>query len=128
MDHKINYSIANSTQVAKALGERVAEIRLSQNRTQAQVSTEAGISRGSLVRLEKGQGVSMDTFIRIMMALKLQDHLEFWLPNPSIRPLDRVVMAGRDRQRARPRPAPDENSLWAWGDDEEESQTSEKDQ
>ena len=54
MDHNTDFSTTNSTQVAKALGKRLADIRLSQNRTQSQISTEAGISRGSVVRLEKG--------------------------------------------------------------------------
>ena len=118
MDHKIDFSVANSTHIAKALGKRLADIRLSQNRTQSQISNEAGISRGSVVRLEKGEGVSMDTLIRVMMALQLKDHLAHLLPDPSIRPLDRVALAGRERQRARPRPAQKEDDVWTWEDDQ----------
>ena len=118
MDHKIDFSIANPNQIAVKLGERLAEIRLSLNQTQAQVATEAGISRGSLVRLEKGQGVSMDTFIRVMTALQLQEHLENLLPNPSIRPLERVALAGRERQRARPKQASKDDNAWSWEDEQ----------
>jgi hypothetical protein len=59
----------------------------------------------------------MDTLIRVMMALKLGEHLEHFLPDPSIRPLERVALAGRERQRARPKRHEEEGDEWAWGDD-----------
>lgn len=118
MDHKIDFYIASPEQIAVKLGERLAEIRLSLNQTQAQVSNEAGISRGALVRLENGQGVSMDTLIRVMTALHLQEHLENLLPNPSIRPLERVALAGGERQRARPKQKSEDDGSWSWGDEQ----------
>jgi transcriptional regulator with XRE-family HTH domain len=118
MDHKNYLSVASPKQIAVNLGERLTEIRLSLNQTQAQVSNEAGVSRGALVRLENGQGVSMDTFIRVMTALHLQGHLENLLPNPSIRPLERVALAGRERRRARPKQESEDDGSWTWGDDQ----------
>lgn len=115
----MDYSIANSTQIAQGLGERLADIRLSQNRTQSQVAEEAGISRATLVRLEQGHGVSLDSLIRAMIALNLREHLAQFLPNPTIRPLDRVALAGRERQRARPRRVSDQKKPWTWGDEQE---------
>ena len=88
MIHKIDFNLASSEQISASLGGQLADIRLSQNRTQEQVATEAGVSRATLARLEQGHGVSLDTFIRVLMALKLQAHLEHSLPDPSIRPLD----------------------------------------
>jgi putative transcriptional regulator len=116
MSLKIKLGIANSEQIATVLGKRLADIRLSQNRTQEQVANEAGISRATLVRLEQGHGVSLDTFIRVMMALKLGEHIENFLPDPSIRPLERVALAGRERQRARPKRAEKTEEMWTWGD------------
>ena len=118
MDHKNEFSVASPRQIAIQLGERLAEIRLSLNQTQAQVSDEAGVSRGALVRLENGQGVSLDTLIRVMTALNLQEHLANLLPNPSIRPLERVALAGRERQRARPKQESEDDGSWSWGDEE----------
>ena len=118
MKHNIDYGVANSSQIAEALGRQLAEIRLSQNRTQAQIAEEAGISRATLVRLEQGRGVSLDSFIRVIMALKLQEHVAHFLPDPSIRPLDRVALAGRERQRARPKDVSEEGDLWTWGSDD----------
>jgi transcriptional regulator with XRE-family HTH domain len=117
MKHKTDFNLANSEQIAASLGGQLADIRLSQNRTQQQVAGEAGVSRATLARLEQGHGVSLDTFIRVLMALKLQQHLEHFLPNPSIRPLDRVALAGRERQRARPGREDEAEETWLWGDD-----------
>ena len=63
---------ATPDQVARHLGERLADIRLAQNRTQAQIAEEAGIARATLVRLEQGRGVSLDSLVRVMLALGLQ--------------------------------------------------------
>lgn len=117
MTHKVDFNLASPDQISASLGEQLANIRLSQNRTQEQVAVEAGISRATLARLERGQGVSLDTFIRILMALKLQAHLEHFLPDYSIRPLDRVALAGRERQRARPVREGESEETWTWGDD-----------
>lgn len=119
MSRNVDFNVANVNQIATRLGAQLADIRLSQNRTQSQIAKEAGISRATLVRLEQGHGVSFDTFIRVMMALKLQEHLAHFLPDPSIRPLDRVALAGQERQRARPKKSRSSDESWTWpGDDE----------
>lgn len=118
MSRKQDYFLESADQVAQSLGARLSEIRLGQNRTQAQIATEAGISRATLVRLEQGNGASLDTFIRVMMALRLHAHLEQLLPDPSVRPLDRVRLSGRERQRARPKKTDPGDTPWAWGNDE----------
>ncbi len=117
MNHKTDFNLANPDQISASLGGQIADIRLSQNRTQAQIAGEAGVSRATLARLEQGHGVSLDTFIRVLMALNLQEHLEHFLPDPTIRPLDRVALAGRERQRARPGPEDESEETWSWGDD-----------
>ena len=114
MSHNIDYSVANANQIMDALGGQLADIRLSQNRTQSQVAEEAGVSRATLARLEQGHGVSLDSFIRVMMALKLHEHLAHFLPDPSIRPLDRVALSGRERQRARPNDTDRWIEPWTW--------------
>lgn len=118
MNHKQVFSLGSVEQVAQSLGARLSDVRLSQNRTQEQVAAEAGISRGTLVRLEQGNGASLDTFIRVMMALRLHEHLEQLLPDPSLRPLDRVRLSGKERQRARPRKQDPGDTPWTWGTDE----------
>ena len=117
MLNKIDISIATSEQIEGFLYGQLKRIRLTRNFTQAQLAQEAGVASQTVKRLEQGQSVSLNTFIRIMMALDLQYNLESLLPDPTIRPIERVNSGGSERKRARPVETHTENSAWAWGDE-----------
>jgi len=119
MPYNIEFSVATSDQIESALCKRLESIRLSRNITQAQLAEEAGVSPRTIGRLEKGQGVSVDTFIRIMIALGIQQSLEALLPDPSVRPIERVGISAGERKRARPTQSSDERPTWSWGDGED---------
>ena len=119
MTHKVDFTTASSQGLIEALCKRLDEIRLSRNISQADLADEAGVSRSTLTRLAHGQSISLDSFIRIMQALRLTDHLAALLPDPAVRPVDRVRLDGGERQRAsgkRSATAPG-----AWGDPEPEA-------
>lgn len=119
MTHKIDFDSASSDQIMAAFGQRLNDIRLSQNISQAVLATEAGISRSTLTRLADGRPISLDSFIRVMQALKLTDQLAALLPDPSIRPVDRVRLDGAERQRATAKSAKEKNAdTWVWGDED----------
>jgi len=122
MSYNIEFSIATSGQIEAALCKRLETIRLSRNITQAQLAAEAGVSPRTIGRLEKGQGVSMDTFIRIMMALGIQQSLEALLPDPTVRPIERVGIVAGERKRARPTQSSDQRPTWSWGDSEDDDE------
>ena len=122
MSYNIEFSVATSEQIEAALCKRLESIRLSRNITQAQLAEEAGVSPRTIGRLEKGQGVSMDTFIRIMMALNIQQNLEALLPDPAVRPIERVGIGAGERKRARPAKSVDELPTWSWGDGEDDDE------
>jgi transcriptional regulator with XRE-family HTH domain len=119
MAYKIDFSMASSEQIEAALCERLAHIRLTKNLTQAQLAKEAGIALKTIGRMEQGLGISLDTFIRVLAALGIEDHLNALLPDPTIRPVERVQTGGVERKRARPKQTADENKPWAWGDETE---------
>lgn len=120
MAYKLDFSIATSEQIETALCERLESIRLLRNVTQADLAKEAGVALRTIGRLEKGQGISLDTFIRILIALGVQDNLQVLLPDPSIRPIDRVsIRSGTERKRARPPKAQEKDATWSWGDEKE---------
>lgn len=121
MAAKIDFSIATSKQIEAALCKQIETIRLARNMTQAQLARESGVALRTIGRLEKGEGVSLDTFIRVLTALRLQQHLAGLLPDPSIRPMERVSQRGRERQRARPKKRTEERAAWSWGDEGEPS-------
>jgi putative transcriptional regulator len=116
MAYDIDFLVATSDQIEAALCKRLERVRLTRNTTQAQLAMEAGVSPRTIGRLEKGQGVSLDTFIRVMKALGIQQNLEALLPDPTVRPIERIGHRTGERKRARPTPSGDESSAWSWGD------------
>lgn len=118
MIHNLDLSTSSSDAITAALCARLNEIRLSRNISQEDLAADAGVSRSTLSRLADGKPISLDTFVRVMQALHLTDHLAALLPDPAIRPVDRVRLDGAERQRARgKRTAP---SAWRWGDEGDE--------
>ena len=122
MSYNIEFSVATSDQIEAALCKRMESIRLSRNITQEQLADEAGVSPRTIGRLEKGQGVSMDTFIRVMVALRIQQNLEALLPDPTVRPIERIGLDAGERKRARPTKSINVLPNWSWGDGEEDNE------
>ncbi len=123
MAHNIDFALASSEQIETALCARLERIRLARNMTQVQLAVEAGVSPRTVRRLEKGQGVSLDTFIRVLRALGIQENLAALLPDPSVRPIEQVAGARTQRRRARPAKPPDaQKPSWRWGDGKVDSE------
>lgn len=114
MKRKIDFSTASSETIIGFLCKRLDEIRLSRNISQADLANEAGISRRTMTRLADGKAISLDSFVRVMVALRLTDHLAATLPDPGIRPIERVRLEETKRQRASRKK--DETQEWTWRD------------
>ena len=110
-------TMKTSKQLEAEIGTRLAQLRLSRNETQSMLAKEAGIGLRTLRRLEAGEPATLDTFLRVALALDLGDAILDALPNLQIRPIERVSRAGSQRRRARPRPETGRNPAWKWGDD-----------
>ena len=102
------------------LGARLAKIRLSRNLTQARLAQEAGASLPTIKRLEAGRNSSLDTLLRVLRALDLSDRLLDILPNPDIRPVERVQNDGHERRRARTPAEAKKASDWAWAEEDDQ--------
>lgn len=116
MAQKTDYDLATVEAIEQDLGRRLEALRLAKNINQTQLADEAGVSRRTITRLENGAGVSLDTLIRVMRGLGITDRLATLLPDPAVRPIDRVRMQGHERKRARPQ-ARDDGTPWRWVDD-----------
>lgn len=104
--------------VVARVGSRVRAHRLEHNRTQGDVATEAGVSKRTVERLEAGDSVQLDSFLRILRALGLLGNLDTLLPAPIKSPLSQVDLGERPRRRASPRSdTPPDPSGWTWGDE-----------
>jgi putative transcriptional regulator len=109
--------MATSQQIEQEIGQRLARLRLTRNVTQADLADKAGIGVRTLRRLEAGDPSTLDTFLRVAMALDLEDVILSALPEGEIRPIERVSQKGGERKRARPASEHPKTSTWTWGED-----------
>jgi transcriptional regulator with XRE-family HTH domain len=117
MNISINFETSTSTQIAAELGKRLDALRLSQNISQAELAKRAGVSRSTMTRIADGKGISLDSFIRVVKALGLAEHLATLLPDPTVRPVEVIRHAGSHRRRASRRRRQVEP--WTWGDQDD---------
>lgn len=98
------------------LGTRLEQLRLSRNITQTDLARDAGISERTLRRLESGAGGTLDSLFRVLSALRLDGNLDLLIPNPDIRPIERVHTKGRERQRSSSSKTAKNGGSWQWGE------------
>ena len=109
--------ISTTRQVEIEIGSRLARLRLSRNVTQSMLAEDAGVGVRTLRRLEAGEPSTLDTFLRIALALDLGDAILGAIPTGEIRPIERVSRTGLERRRARPQPKEIRAATWTWGED-----------
>lgn len=85
--------------IAEELGDRLRNVRLNADRTQAEVASRAGLSRPTVVAAEQGR-VQLENLVAILVALGLVNQLDAFLPVQTISPLQLAKLKGRERQRA----------------------------
>lgn len=105
--------------VLKEIGNRIAQYRLNQDKTQAALAQEAGVSSRTMARVEHGDSVQASSIIRILRALQLLENLDTLIPEPAVSPVQQLKMQGKRRQRASSKPAKAKmEEPWSWGDEE----------
>lgn len=115
MNRETGFTTSSSTAIAAALCKRLEGIRLSKNISQAELAKHAGVSRSTMTRIADGQSISLDSFIRVVKALGLADHLVALLPDPEVRPVELARHEGQHRRRASGKRKTSEP--WSWGDE-----------
>ena len=62
--------------IMRILGENIRLARLRRDLSSEQVAERAGISRNTLIKIEKGdEGVAIGMYLRVLIVLGLQDNL-----------------------------------------------------
>ena len=92
------YSLSDKA-VEDELGNRIKALRLRKNITQKELAEAATLSLNAIKSLESGRG-KLSTLIAVLRELGALDHLNSFIPEPSISPIQLAKMQGKERERA----------------------------
>jgi transcriptional regulator with XRE-family HTH domain len=95
----LDIGFATSDEMSSELGARLKAQRLAQGIAQADLAGRAGVSVGTIKNLESKGQCSLETLVRIAMALGLADHLQalFALKVQTIAQMAQAQRAKRQR-------------------------------
>lgn len=96
-----NWIDMSDTAIVGTIGEFIKQQRLKINKTQAQLSHEAGINRWTLGQIENGEAITMLSLIQIMRSLDILYLFEGFSYSQEISPLELAKKDQQKRQRAR---------------------------
>ena len=113
---KISTHISDDAAIL-TLGKRINQHRLERNLTQAQLASEAGVSKRTIERLEAGGSVQLSNFIRVLRALNMLESLDALIPEPPPSPIEQLKSHGKQRIRASSPRLEEPSAKWTWGDD-----------
>jgi transcriptional regulator with XRE-family HTH domain len=104
--------------ILQELGRRLAQLRIEQNLTQAELAKRAGVGKRTLERLETGETTQTRTLFRIFRELDLLEKIEMALPEPTPRPSRTIKEVDALPKRATAKRSAQANEgQWKWGDE-----------
>ena len=77
--------------IAKELVEKIKQHRKKLKISQAQLASKSGVSLGSIKRFESKYEISLNSFIKILIALNLEHDLENLFLQKSYNSIDEVI-------------------------------------
>jgi len=92
------YSLSDKG-IQAELGRRIKALRLRKNLTQKELAQAAALSLNAIKSVESGRG-KLSTLIAVLRELGALDHLDKFIPEISISPLQLAKMQGKERERA----------------------------
>jgi len=85
--------------IAEELGNRLKQVRLNADLTQAEVASRAGLNRRSILNAEKGK-VQLKNLVAILVSMDIADQLNMFIPAQEVSPIQLAKLKGQERQRA----------------------------
>ena len=106
----------NNTVIMEELGQRIKDTRISMRYTQADMEEKSGVALRTILRIEKGESVSMENMLNVLRALGVLSNLELLLPEQSVKPTDLADQKPKRKRvtKSQKRPAA---GAWVWGED-----------
>lgn len=92
------YSLSDKG-IEEELGKRIRALRLRKNITQKELAEATALSLNTVKSLESGRG-KLSSLIAVLRELGALDHLNSFIPEPSISPIQLAKMQGKGRERA----------------------------
>lgn len=83
------------------MGNRLRDIRIRQNMTQSELAVQSGVNIQTVANIEKGKSVSILMFISVIRELGLLEHLEQFIPEVKVSPIEMKRIQRKKRYRVR---------------------------
>lgn len=96
------------------LGKRLKYYRVNVGMTQRELEYKSGVSLRSISRFEQGVSIQLESLIKILCALDLENNLDLLIPDQTKRPS--YYLNNTHRQRVR---KSENNNKFKWGDEQE---------
>ncbi len=110
-----NWMAMSDKGIIASIGEFIKQKRLRKDKTQAQLAKDAGLNRSTIVQIENGESVTLNSLIQILRVLNLLHLLDIFTPDDKISPMEYVRMKEKKRLRAgKKNPEPDLNEDIGW--------------
>lgn len=97
--------------------------RINYSLTQKELAAKSGVSERSITRFENGGDINLSNFVKLIMALDLEDNLRELIPDQSRRPSSFLKDAPKKQRASAKRRAGNKNvekkSKFVWGDEKE---------
>jgi len=90
---------ATDKRIEEELGHRIKALRLRKNITQQALANTTMLSLNTIKSLESGKG-KLSSLIAVLRQLNALDHLNNFIPEVSISPLQLLKLRGKKRERA----------------------------
>ena len=99
MDNIMKFDKISPAAIAEELGNRLKQVRLNADISQAELAARTGLNRRTILNAEKGN-VQLKNLVAILVSLEMADQLNLFLPVQEISPLQLAKLKGQKRQRA----------------------------
>jgi transcriptional regulator with XRE-family HTH domain len=99
-------SLSAAKELLKSIGERARDRRIFVRLSQADLARRSGVSRDTVVRMERGDNVGLESLVLIAITLDATTELADLFPAGDARSLDDILAEQRRPQRVRSRRIP----------------------
>ena len=103
--------------ILKELGQRIKDIRINMSLKQEELALKAGVSTRTIVRLETGDNIKIESFLNVLRVLNCIQNVEVLITEQKISP-EMIFNKQKKRQRASTKQKRENTTDWKWGDEQ----------